>query len=371
MWTTGPNPVDNSGPVVDIPARRPWMTGPCRWTIGASLRGRRAARAGLVHQSVHRGDTDSAPVPSTDGQRGRPRPAAARRNEAVHGVHSIMTVMTDDEDRVKIPTFERTARPVARPRSGPTRPSPAPSLGVLPDVKLSVMQENLARGLSVVSRAVSNRSLPVLTNVLLKTEDGGLKLTATNLEIGITYWVPGKIEVDGATSVPARLLTDLVNCLPGGEPIDARARRGRDAPHPEPAGSNRTSRASPADDFPTVQTAGERPDHPDPAERPPPGARRDRVRRGERRGPADPDRRPGPVRGRPAHARGRRQLPDRGEADHDPRSGRGDERRHPGPGPPRAQPASCPTPTTRSRSSWPTRGTSSCSTSRGSTSSPA
>ena len=81
------------------------------------------------------------------------------------------------------------------------------------------MQENLARGLSVVSRAVSNRSLPVLTNVLLKTEDAGLKLTATNLEIGITYWVPGKIEVDGATSVPARLLTDLVASLPGGEPI--------------------------------------------------------------------------------------------------------------------------------------------------------
>ncbi|GAC1672076.1 MAG: hypothetical protein NVS9B8_15090 [Candidatus Limnocylindrales bacterium] len=86
-------------------------------------------------------------------------------------------------------------------------------------MKLSVMQENLSRGLSVVSRAVSNRSLPVLTNVLLKTEDGGLKLTATNLEIGITYWVPGKIETDGATSVPARLLTDLVNSLPGSEPI--------------------------------------------------------------------------------------------------------------------------------------------------------
>ena len=60
-------------------------------------------------------------------------------------------------------------------------------------MKLSVMQENLARGLSVVSRAVSSRStLPVLANVLLRTEDAGLKLTATNLEIGITYWVPGQ-----------------------------------------------------------------------------------------------------------------------------------------------------------------------------------
>src|SRR5262245_7621613 len=87
-------------------------------------------------------------------------------------------------------------------------------------LKLSVMQENLARGLSVVSRAVSNRSLPVLTNVMLKTEDGGLKLTATNLEIGITYWVPGKIETDGATTVPARLFADLVSSLPASERVD-------------------------------------------------------------------------------------------------------------------------------------------------------
>ena len=77
------------------------------------------------------------------------------------------------------------------------------------------MQENLARGLSVVSRAVSSRStLPVLSNVLIRTEDAGLKLTATNLEIGITYWVPGKIDSDGAITVPAKLLTDIVAGLP-------------------------------------------------------------------------------------------------------------------------------------------------------------
>ena len=237
-------------------------------------------------------------------------------------------------------------------------------------MKLSVMQENLARGLSVVSRAVSNRSLPVLTNVLLKTEDAGLKLTATNLEIGITYWVPGKIEVDGATSVPARLLTDLVNSLPGGEPIDLELGDGRDAPHPERPlrVEHQGHRGRRLPDGPDRRRAA---DHPDPAERPPPRARRDRVRGRERRGPADPDRRPGPVRGRPAHARGRRQLPDRGQDDHDPRPGRGDERRHPGPGAPRARAASSPTPTTRSRSSSPTRGTRSCSTSRASTSSAA
>jgi DNA polymerase-3 subunit beta len=125
-------------------------------------------------------------------------------------------------------------------------------------VKLSVMQENLARGLSVVSRAVSNRSLPVLTNVLLKTEDGGLKLTATNLEIGITYWVPGKIETDGATSVPARLLTDLVNSLPGGEPIELELANGETL-HIKAGRFESNIKGIPAEDFPTVQTAGERP----------------------------------------------------------------------------------------------------------------
>jgi DNA polymerase-3 subunit beta len=83
------------------------------------------------------------------------------------------------------------------------------------------MQENLARGLGVVSRAVSSRStLPVLANVLLRTEDAGLKLTATNLEIGITCWVPGRIETDGALTVPARLMADVVASLDAAERVD-------------------------------------------------------------------------------------------------------------------------------------------------------
>ena len=140
----------------------------------------------------------------------------------------------------------------------PQSADPEPITWSEPAVKLSVMQENLARGLSVVSRAVSNRSLPVLTNVLLKTEDGGLKLTATNLEIGITYWVPGKIEADGATSVPARLLTDLVNSLPGGEPILLELGDGETL-HIRAGRFESNIKGIPAEDFPTVQTAGERP----------------------------------------------------------------------------------------------------------------
>jgi DNA polymerase III subunit beta len=126
-------------------------------------------------------------------------------------------------------------------------------------VKLSVMQENLARGLSVVSRAVSSRStLPVLANVLLKTEDAGLKLTATNLEIGITYWVPGKIESDGSTTVPARLLTDLVSSLPAGDRVDLELQAG-DTLHLKSGRFETNIKGIDADEFPAIQAAGERP----------------------------------------------------------------------------------------------------------------
>ncbi|MCA9939804.1 MAG: DNA polymerase III subunit beta [Anaerolineales bacterium] len=82
-------------------------------------------------------------------------------------------------------------------------------------MKVSCLQENLARGLSTVARAVSTRStLPVLSNVLLATDSGRLKLSATNLEIVITCWIGAKVAESGAITVPARTLSDLVNALP-------------------------------------------------------------------------------------------------------------------------------------------------------------
>jgi len=82
-------------------------------------------------------------------------------------------------------------------------------------MKVSVLQENLAHGLSIVARAVSPRStLPVLGNILITTDEGRLRLSATNLELGITCWIGAKIEEEGSTTVPARTFTDLVNTLP-------------------------------------------------------------------------------------------------------------------------------------------------------------
>lgn len=87
-------------------------------------------------------------------------------------------------------------------------------------MKVSCLQDNLAKGLSIVGRAVSTRStLPVLANVLLATDNGRLKLSATNLEIVITCWIGAKVAEEGAITVPARTLTDLVNTLPQ-EPVE-------------------------------------------------------------------------------------------------------------------------------------------------------
>jgi DNA polymerase-3 subunit beta len=82
-------------------------------------------------------------------------------------------------------------------------------------MKVTVLQETLAHGLSIVSRAVSPRStLPVLSNVLVATDEGRLRLSATNLELGITCWIGAKIEEEGSTTVPARTFVDLVGTLP-------------------------------------------------------------------------------------------------------------------------------------------------------------
>ncbi len=82
-------------------------------------------------------------------------------------------------------------------------------------MKLSCLQENLNRGLSIVGRAVATRTtLPITNNVLLTTDQSRLKLVATNLEMAISYWTGAKVEEEGTVTVPARLLTEFVNSLP-------------------------------------------------------------------------------------------------------------------------------------------------------------
>lgn len=87
-------------------------------------------------------------------------------------------------------------------------------------MKLSCTQENLNQGLFTVGHiAARNANLPILGNILLKAKDGVLKLLATNLEIGITCQVRGKIEEDGDFTLPAKLFADYIGLLPN-EKVD-------------------------------------------------------------------------------------------------------------------------------------------------------
>jgi DNA polymerase-3 subunit beta len=126
-------------------------------------------------------------------------------------------------------------------------------------VKVSCLQENLARGLSIVGRGVSTRgTLPILGNVLLKTDGGRLKLTATNLEIGVNCWVPAKIEDEGAITVPAKLFTDFVNSLPPG-PIDIALNVRTKTVHLKSATTEANMKGLDAEEFPIIPAIPDKP----------------------------------------------------------------------------------------------------------------
>lgn len=77
---------------------------------------------------------------------------------------------------------------------------------------ITINQKNLKNAISAAEKIISrNASLPILQNIVLKTENGRLKISSTNLEIGINYWIGAKIEEDGEIAVPARIFSDFIN----------------------------------------------------------------------------------------------------------------------------------------------------------------
>lgn len=82
-------------------------------------------------------------------------------------------------------------------------------------MKIICLQENLKNNLNIVQNIIGrNLTLPILNNILLTTEDGRLRISSTNLEIGINTWTAGKIEKGGAITCPAKVLANFVNNLP-------------------------------------------------------------------------------------------------------------------------------------------------------------
>lgn len=122
-------------------------------------------------------------------------------------------------------------------------------------MKITVSQEQFSHGLRVAGRAVATRSpLPITSNILVAADSGALKLSATNLEIAISTWIEGSVAEDGAVTLPARLLTEFVDTLPGGS-IDLTVKPGSQSANLQSGRFEATIRGMNADDFPVIPTA--------------------------------------------------------------------------------------------------------------------
>jgi DNA polymerase-3 subunit beta len=117
---------------------------------------------------------------------------------------------------------------------------------------VSVLQENLAKSLNIVAKAVdSNPPLPVLANVLLETEDSRLKISATNLEMSITMWIGAKVEQSGSITLPAKTFGELVSSL-SRERVDLRLDASTHTVHLRCGVQTSNIRGIDADEYPPI-----------------------------------------------------------------------------------------------------------------------
>jgi DNA polymerase-3 subunit beta len=124
-------------------------------------------------------------------------------------------------------------------------------------MRLVCIQENLKHGLDVVGRAVATRTtLPITQSVLLTAEDNRLKLSATNLEIAISCWVPGQVDEPGSLAIPARLLSEFVGSLPSGNVELTTPAKGNQLQIKASRNEARMS-GQPAEDFPPIPAVGD------------------------------------------------------------------------------------------------------------------
>src|SRR6056297_1515051 len=82
-------------------------------------------------------------------------------------------------------------------------------------MKLKIIKNKLEDGLNTVKRVTTKSStLPILNNILVKTEDSFLNLSATDLEVGVRWWCLAETDDEEEIVVPTKVLSSFVNYLP-------------------------------------------------------------------------------------------------------------------------------------------------------------
>lgn len=118
-------------------------------------------------------------------------------------------------------------------------------------MKIKCKQEKFKKAIYNCERAIAKRNtLPILNNILIEADKNGLKLSATNLEIGISTHIGAKIEKIGRITVPARLISGLSGNMADSEEIEL------EADSEVLKIKNKTNKTAikgiPADDFPLI-----------------------------------------------------------------------------------------------------------------------
>ncbi len=95
-------------------------------------------------------------------------------------------------------------------------------------MKIITSKDSLLKGIQVVQNAVSSKStLPILSHILFEAKKNEIRLTATDLEIGVSIKIDGEVAEEGAITVPARKFSEIVKELPSQEPIHISIKKGQ------------------------------------------------------------------------------------------------------------------------------------------------
>ena len=82
-------------------------------------------------------------------------------------------------------------------------------------MKLRVEKGILLNGIQIVQNIITAKSaLPILSNILIETQQDKLRLTATDLDVGISCVIPVDIQEQGAITIPAKRFSDIIKELP-------------------------------------------------------------------------------------------------------------------------------------------------------------
>jgi len=82
-------------------------------------------------------------------------------------------------------------------------------------MKIKIQREDLAQGIQTVQNIITTKAaLPILSHILLETQQDKLRLTATDLDIGISCVIPADIQESGAITIPAKRFGDIIRELP-------------------------------------------------------------------------------------------------------------------------------------------------------------